>query len=169
MKCSCTVCGKPIEYDAAAAGAEIACPHCGKPTRLAAYSAAPPPPPVPQYATTPAPRRGSKAWIVILVLVIGLIFVIPIMGLLAAIAIPNFIKARHASQRAACVANLRSIDGAKATWALDNKKTQGEIPTDADLFNGKYLGPKPLCPAGGTYDLGPVGEKPICTIPGHEF
>ena len=83
MKCSCTVCGKPIEYDATAAGMEIGCPHCGKPTRLAAYSAAVPPP-MPQHASAPAPQRKSNAWIIILVLGLCAVIAVPIFGLLAA-------------------------------------------------------------------------------------
>ena len=43
---------------------------------------------------------------------VEIMIVVAIIGLLAAIAIPNFIKARQASQKAACVANLKTIDGA---------------------------------------------------------
>jgi hypothetical protein len=93
---------------------------------------------------------------------------LPVIGLLAAIAIPNFVKARQSSQRAACVSNLHSIDDAKATWALENRKTDGTEPADSDLFGpAKYLREKPTCPAGGSYSLGPVGERPTCTVPGH--
>ena len=56
---------------------------------------------------------------------VEIMIVVAIIGLLAAIAIPNFIKARQASQKAACVANLKTIDGAKATWALEARKTTG--------------------------------------------
>ena len=65
---------------------------------------------------------------------VEIMIVVAIIGLLAAIAIPNFIKARQASQRAACVANLKTIDGAKATWALEQKKTNTDTPVDGDLF-----------------------------------
>jgi len=92
----------------------------------------------------------------------------PIIGLLAAIAVPNFVKARSAAQRNACIANLRSIDGAKATWALENKKTQRETPVEADLFGpDKYIKEELKCPAGGIYSLNIVEEKPSCSIPGH--
>lgn len=94
----------------------------------------------------------------------------PVVALLAAIAVPNFIKAREASMRSACVANLRMMDGAKATWALENKKRDGEVPADSDLFGpGKYIPKKPVCLGGGTYNINPVGTKPTCTVPGHEF
>ena len=98
------------------------------------------------------------------------IVLIPVVGLLAAIAIPNFVKAREASQRAACISNLRSIDGAKAVWALENKKVDGTIPSSSDLFGpGKQMANEPACPAGGNYSLGAVGERPTCTIARHEM
>ena len=101
---------------------------------------------------------------------VEIMIVVAIIGLLAAIAIPNFIKARQASQKAACIANLKTIDGAKATWALEQKKTNNDTPTDADLFgNTSYIREKPSCPAGGTYALNDVQTKPTCTIPDHSF
>ena len=101
---------------------------------------------------------------------VEIMIVVAIIGLLAAIAIPNFIKARQASQKAACVANLRTMDGAKATWALEQRKTNSDVPTDADLFGAtSYIREKPGCPAGGTYTLNQVDAKPACTIADHTF
>jgi len=101
---------------------------------------------------------------------VEIMIVVAIIGLLAAIAIPNFIKARQASQKAACVANLRTMDGAKATWALEQKKNNGDVPTDADLFGPtSYIREKPSCPAGGAYSLNQVDQKPTCTVPDHSF
>ena len=101
---------------------------------------------------------------------VEIMIVVAIIGLLAAIAIPNFIKARQASQKAACVANLRTMDGAKATWALEQKKNNGDVPTDSDLFGAtSYIREKPSCPAGGSYSLNQVDQKPTCTVPDHSF
>lgn len=98
------------------------------------------------------------------------LILIPVAGLLAAIAIPNFVKAKQSSQRSACVSNLRTIDGAKAVWALENKKVDGTVPSPDDLFGpGKPMQRLPVCPAGGSYSLSPVGEPPTCTVPGHQF
>jgi hypothetical protein len=33
-KCSCAHCGNHIEFPVEAAGAEVECPHCGRPTEL---------------------------------------------------------------------------------------------------------------------------------------
>ena len=102
---------------------------------------------------------------------VEIMIVVAIIGLLAAIAIPNFVKARNASQRAACVANLRSIDGVKSTWALDARKSNTDVPQDSDLFGGPnaYIREKPSCPAGGIYSLNQVDAKPTCTVADHTF
>ncbi len=69
-----------------------------------------------------------------------------------------------------CVNNLRSIDGAKATWALEQRKLPGDVPTDADIFGATlYIKEKSTCPANGTYTLNDVGHKPTCSVPGHTF
>jgi general secretion pathway protein G len=86
-------------------------------------------------------------------------------GLLSAIAIPNFIKARETAQRNACINNLREIDAAKQQWALEKGKRPTDVPTWDDLK--PYLGKIPHCPAGGTYTINAVGEPPQCSVPGH--
>lgn len=94
---------------------------------------------------------------------VEIMIVVAIIGLLAAIAIPNFVKARTASQRNACIANLKQIEGAKSTWALENKKTGGDQPGDPDLFGAdKYIAKKPECPAGGAYQINNVDTPPGC-------
>ena len=101
---------------------------------------------------------------------VEIMIVVAIIGLLAAIAIPNFIKAREASQKSACIANLKQFEGAKATWALENKKVSTDTPVDGDLFGSTlYIREKPACPAAGTYTLGTVATKAVCTISGHSI
>ena len=91
------------------------------------------------------------------------------LGILSAIAIPNFVKARGTSQQTACINNLRQIDGAIQQWALENKKTESDRPTRADLK--PYLPKKqfPVCPSGGTYTLGVVSDPPKCSHEGHSL
>jgi hypothetical protein len=89
-------------------------------------------------------------------------------GMMAAIAIPNFVKARATSQRNACINNLRMIEAAKQQWALEKGKKDGDVPTQDDLM--PYLsGHWPVCPQGGTYTIGAVGEPPTCSIPDHKL
>src|ERR1051325_6733709 len=72
-------------------------------------------------------------------------------------------------QAAACLANLQGIAGAKATWALEYHKQGTDVPPEGELFGlNKYLSQKPVCPSGGGYTMGAVGEKPRCSVPGHE-
>ena len=99
---------------------------------------------------------------------VEIMIVVAIIGLLAAIAIPNFIKAREASQKNACIANLKQIDGAKNTWALENKKVSTEAPGTTDLYGATlYIRDEPGCPAAGTYTILTVSEKPKCSVAGH--
>ena len=99
---------------------------------------------------------------------VEIMIVVAIIGLLAAIAIPNFVKARTASQKNACIANLKQIDGAKATWALEQKKTNTDVPGTTDLYgSSNYIRDEPSCPGGGTYTLNVVQTKPACSIAGH--
>jgi flagellar biosynthesis GTPase FlhF len=72
------------------------------------------------------------------------------------------------AQAAACINNLRQIEGAKQTWALENKKTAASIPTAADIAPYLRGGVFNLaCPAGGTYTLNGLTAVPTCSIPGH--
>jgi len=99
---------------------------------------------------------------------VEIMIVVAIIGLLAAVAIPNLVKARKASAKTACVSNLKTIEGGKAQWALENRKNDQDVPSDGDLFGpDKIIPRRPECPAGGTYNLGSVGEKPTCTAPDH--
>jgi hypothetical protein len=70
--------------------------------------------------------------------------------------------------RYTCIANLKQIHGAKATWALENKKSNTDIPTATDLYgDDAYVRDEPKCPQGGNYVIGSVQQKPLCSIPGH--
>ena len=94
---------------------------------------------------------------------VEIMIVVAIIGLLAAIAIPNFVKARNTAQQNACINNLRQIDGAKQQWALENKKTDTDSPTTTEcgvyLKNNLY----PNCPGAGTYTVNAVSTDPTCS------
>jgi prepilin-type N-terminal cleavage/methylation domain-containing protein len=103
---------------------------------------------------------------------VEIMIVVAIIGLLAAIAIPNFVQARKTSQTNACLNNLRQLDGAKQQWALETGQLVGATPTSANLQS--YLGrgtagsiSNICCPLAPTlyiagYTIGPVSNAPAC-------
>jgi prepilin-type N-terminal cleavage/methylation domain-containing protein len=98
---------------------------------------------------------------------VEIMIVVAIIGLLAAIAIPNFVRARTQSQTQACINNLRQIDAAIQQWALENNQGPDATVTHGDVVG--YLKSPPRCPAGGTgfesdYSLTTVSNAPTCTV-----
>jgi type II secretory pathway pseudopilin PulG len=99
--------------------------------------------------------------------------VVAIIGLLAAIAIPSFVHARTSSEQNACINNLRQIDGAKQTWALDNQVSPTSTPVDTQIQT--YLGrgsngSLPFCPEDQqaqfdhSYSINNLQLPPTCKI-----
>lgn len=99
---------------------------------------------------------------------IEIMIVVAIIGLLAAIAIPNFVTARSNAQARGCISNLTRIDGAANQFALEQgKKTGDAISFPSDLTPYIKLnasGSIPGCPAGGTYSIAKVGDQPLCSL-----
>jgi prepilin-type N-terminal cleavage/methylation domain-containing protein len=102
---------------------------------------------------------------------VEIMIVVAIIGLLAAIAIPNFVRARTKSQQNACINNLRQIDGAMQQWALEGKLAANAAVTYPDI--SPYLKSAVTCPAGGagatfgsSYTISTVDVKPTCQIGG---
>ena len=100
---------------------------------------------------------------------VEIMIVVAIIGLLAAIAIPNFVRARTQSQKNACINNLRQIDGAVQQWALENKQAPTATVAATDVL--PYLKSAVICPSGGTafsdsYKVTDVQTKPTCTSSG---
>jgi prepilin-type N-terminal cleavage/methylation domain-containing protein len=104
---------------------------------------------------------------------VEIMIVVAIIGLLAAIAIPNFVKAREVSQKNACIANMKQISCAKATWALEQKKNNTDTPTTSDLFGStNYIKVEPVCPSGTSpYVMNKVDTPQDCpnvaVVPDH--
>jgi prepilin-type N-terminal cleavage/methylation domain-containing protein len=106
---------------------------------------------------------------------VEIMIVVAIIGLLAAIAIPNFIKARETARKNTCINNLRLIDGAIQQWALENSKNSTDTVNLTSLttylgrggngvINGTGTGAT-KCPSGGTYSPGAsVNLPPTCSF-----
>lgn len=103
---------------------------------------------------------------------VEIMIVVAIIGLLAAIAIPNFVRARVTSQQNACINNLRQIDGAKQTWALENNVKPNQTPVDSNIqpYLGRGSGQLPFCPSDSSakfdnsYVLNDLQTPPKCVI-----
>ncbi len=109
-------------------------------------------------------RRKCEAGFTLLEIMI----VVTLVGLLATIATPTWVRARTASQISTCINNLRQLEGAKNEWALETKKGPGDTPTFPDISS--YLKNAVLCPsdANGTfhtsYNINVLSVKPTCVI-----
>jgi len=96
---------------------------------------------------------------------VEIMIVVAIIGLLTAIAVPNFARARTQTQKNICISHLREIDSIKQQWALEYKKSSEDpAPEPEDLipyFRGSRW---PECPAQGTYTINGVGVAPTCSL-----
>lgn len=99
---------------------------------------------------------------------VEILLVVSIIGLLALIAAPYFLKNRDLADKNVCISNLRLIAAAKAVWAQEKNKANHDIPEEADLFGAtNYVRSKPTCPGGGAdymLSVGPVGVAPACSL-----
>jgi prepilin-type N-terminal cleavage/methylation domain-containing protein len=96
---------------------------------------------------------------------VEIMIVVAIIGLLAAIAIPSFIKARETARTSACANNMRQIDSAKQLWALENNMPATAAPSTAEV--GAYIkGGMPSCPSNGSYSIDNLETTPSCTVHG---
>ena len=98
---------------------------------------------------------------------VEIMIVVAIIGLLAAIAIPNFVRARATAQTNACVNNLRIIDAAMNQYALEAGKKTGDLigtpSTTLMTYIGRAAATFPVCPLGTDYATdGTVGTAPTC-------
>ena len=70
----------------------------------------------------------------------------------------------HRSKWSACVGNLRFLTSAKAQWAMETETTNG--PVDIDGMLSGFPRGMPICPEGGKYTIGEIGEDPSCSVHG---
>jgi prepilin-type N-terminal cleavage/methylation domain-containing protein len=96
---------------------------------------------------------------------VEVMIVVLIIGILAGIAVPQFLRARSISWQKSCQSNLRAIENAKDEWATERHKNAGDPCSYNDLVP-EYIRGNIICPAGGNYTVGAVGERPTCNISG---
>jgi type II secretion system protein G len=121
-----------------------------------------------------ASRRKATGFTLVEIMIVVLII-----GILLAIAVPNFVKARESSRAKACVANLKQIDSADQQFAMDNKLSAANwtssaptltagslLPSTSDTSGESgYIRALPVCPSGGAYAIPTsITGVPTCTI-----
>jgi prepilin-type N-terminal cleavage/methylation domain-containing protein len=93
---------------------------------------------------------------------IEIMIVVMIIGILLAIAVPNFVRARETSRASTCQANLKQIDSAKEQYAMENRLGTGGAVTAANIAPN-YIKAFPVCPSTtAAYTVNAVGTNPTC-------
>lgn len=101
---------------------------------------------------------------------IEIMIVVMVIGILLAMAVPNFVRARQISRSKSCIANLRQIQTAKDQWAMEYKQADNATPADMAVLTiddpannkGAYLKSEMTCPSGGMYVINPINTHPAC-------
>lgn len=104
-------------------------------------------------------RRGGFTLVEIMIVVL-------IIGVLLAIAIPNFVKAREQARAKACSESLKQIQTALQQYAMDNKLANGASVnnwTTSLIGATNYIRTQPQCPSGGSYTITTIDANPTCS------
>jgi len=108
---------------------------------------------------------------------VEIMIVVLIIGILLAIAIPNFVSARESARAKSCVGNLKQIDSATQQYCMDKKlnaanyaastPTLDTVAATGLVGTTGYIRSAPLCPSGGAYTVAvAITGNPQCGTSG---
>jgi type II secretory pathway pseudopilin PulG len=119
----CAYCGNAVE-----AVSYAPCPRCGKPSNGAPLQQA-------------GAAKGTNPAIIIVIVAVGGLVLIAFLGIIAAIAIPNYLTAMQRSKQKRTMADVRSLAMAVEAYNVDtNEYPKGSSPSDlAPLLAPKYI------------------------------
>jgi competence protein ComGC len=101
---------------------------------------------------------------------VEMLIVMAVIGMITAIAIPNFLKNREYVHKDLCIENLAHIEAAKQMWGIQHNKSNGAVVTIDDLVGPSlYFRVEPKCPSDGNYTYEPIGVVAKCDVPTHEI
>jgi prepilin-type N-terminal cleavage/methylation domain-containing protein len=95
---------------------------------------------------------------------IEVILVVTIIGLLATIAITNFVIARDNGRITVISTNLREIESAKEQWAIENKKNNGDLVDSIDDLK-PYLRGELSTVVNEIYEANAIGTPATASVP----
>ena len=128
---------------------DVKCPSCGAVIRV--------------------PEKKTGLWwgIGCLIAALGIPVIVAMIGLIAAIAIPSFVKARGTAQERVCIGQLQLLENAKEELLLTGRYSTGDFISAEELSQHLENGFDGLkCPGGGTYSINPIGQPPSCSVHG---
>ena len=91
---------------------------------------------------------------------VEIMITVAIVGILASISIPGYVKAREVTLRNSCIHNLNQIQGAIQVWAVNTASDSSVTPGEGDLVPD-YIRKWPTC-GGSSYAIPAVDEIPAC-------
>jgi type II secretory pathway pseudopilin PulG len=118
----CAYCGNAVD-----AVSYAPCPRCGNPSNGA-------PRPV-------ASAKGSNTAMIVVIVIVGGLFVVAVIGILAAIAIPNLLTAQQRAKQRRTMADIRSLSAAIEASSTDkNEYPKGSTAADlAGALSPTYI------------------------------
>jgi Tfp pilus assembly protein PilE len=112
----CAFCGAVVQ-----AVSYAPCPKCGNPSNGAPRST--------------AADGGGRTVAIVIGIVVGGLVLVAVMGIVAAIAIPNLLTAMQRSKQKRTMSDIRSLATAVEAYATDNN----EYPKSTDSLSPKYI------------------------------